>query len=283
MNRSKVARAFVAGLSVAIAACGGGTGSGMNATRPLPPPPTPSVKLATAQQFGSYLVDGSGRTLYLFAKDLPAGGGNAAVSNCTGSSTDMTSCVYFWPIFHAANQTVQGIDANDLGEITRPDGLKQSTYKGWPLYYFVNDPNPGDINGETIADWFVIRSPFYTIISLTDAQGTKRLVDATGRSLYVFTQDPAGPNPTSACAGTPGDRNTCVGNWPIFAVSTVIVPSAISAGQLISFTRADQQQQTAFNGHPLYYFVDDQVPGDQKGLTFPPGLGFWFTVDPTVQ
>src|SRR5262249_57254249 len=92
MIRSKFARAFVAGLSVAIVACGGGTGSGMSVP---PPPPATSVKLASAQPYGSYLVDGSGRTLYLFAKDLPAGGGNAAVANCTGSAADMTSCVHY--------------------------------------------------------------------------------------------------------------------------------------------------------------------------------------------
>ena len=50
-----------------------------------------------------------------------------------------------------------------------------------------------------------------------------------------------------------------------------------------TFTRPDENQQTAFNGHPLYYFVDDQMPGDVLGLTFPPGLGFWFNVDPTAR
>lgn len=42
-------------------------------------------------------------------------------------------------------------------------------------------------------------------------------------------------------------------------------------------------RQAAFDGKPLYYFVDDEVPGDVKGLTFGPGLGYWFAVDPTVQ
>src|SRR5262249_45434640 len=181
-----------------------------------------------------------------------------------GSAADNTSCVYFWPIFHAANNVVQGIDPNDVGEITRTDGLKQTTYKGWPLYYFVNDPNPGDINGEAIAGWFVIRSPFYTVMTLTDAQGATRLVDASGRSLYVFTQDTVGPTPQSACAGTPGDRTTCVGNWPIFEVDTIVVPSVTSPDHFSNFTRGDAKQQTAFNGHPLYYFTDDQVPGDVK-------------------
>jgi predicted lipoprotein with Yx(FWY)xxD motif len=120
-------------------------------------------------------------------------------------------------------------------------------------------------------------------MTLIDGQGTTRLVDASGRSLYRFAQDTAGPVPISACAGTPGDRTTCVGNWPIFSVTSVIAPSAIGAGQLTSFTRDDGKQQLAFNGQPLYDFVDDRVPGDLKGLTFGPGLGFWFTVDPTAQ
>jgi predicted lipoprotein with Yx(FWY)xxD motif len=280
MTRSNLIRAFLAGLSVAIVACGAGAGSGMNGP---PPPPSASVKLGSAQLYGSYLVDGAGRTLYLFARDLPAGGGNSAVSNCTGSSADTTSCVYFWPIFHAANNIVQGIAASDLGEITRADGLKQTTYKGWPLYYFVNDAHPGDINGEAIANWFVIRSPFYTVMTLTDAQGVTRLVDASGRSLYVFTQDTAGEVPISACVGTAGDRTTCVGNWPIFSSGTIVAPSVAAPDRFTTFTRGDGQQQTAFDGKPLYYFVDDQVPGDVKGLTFGPGLGFWFTVDPMVQ
>ncbi|HZE93176.1 MAG TPA: hypothetical protein VEZ49_00600 [Gemmatimonadales bacterium] len=49
------------------------------------------------------------------------------------------------------------------------------------------------------------------------------------------------------------------------------------------FTRTDGKKQSAFDGHPLYYFVDDKVPGDVKGLTFPPGLGHWFNIDPAQQ
>jgi len=63
----------------------------------------------------------------------------------------------------------------------------------------------------------------------------------------------------------------------------VIVPSGVDATRFSSFTRAGNQQQTAFDGHPLYYFVDDASPGDLMGLTFPPGLGFWFTIDPAQR
>jgi len=262
---------------VLAAACGGTSGGTYQQ------PPASGLQLTTHGNLGNILVDANGRTLYYFAKDLPAGGGKAATSNCTGSASDGTSCVHFWPIFHAANPTLgTGVNAADIGQITRADGLPQTTYKGFPLYYFLNDPNPGDVNGESIADWFVIRSPFYNVLTLDG--GTVRLTDGAGRSLYYFTQDTVGTPPTSACAGTAGDPTTCVGNWPIFfAGANVIVPTGIDPARFSTFTRADNLQQTAFDGHPLYYFAGDVSPGDLMGLTFPPGLGFWFTVDPSQQ
>jgi predicted lipoprotein with Yx(FWY)xxD motif len=36
----------------------------------------------------------------------------------------------------------------DFGTIYREDGLAQTTYRGWPLYTFVNDYKAGDIKGE---------------------------------------------------------------------------------------------------------------------------------------
>lgn len=259
------------------AACGGSEGMSQ------PAPSGGALKLVANGRLGNVLVDGSGRTLYYFAMDLPAGGGKAAVSNCAGSASDATTCIHFWPIFHASNpQLGAGLSAGDIGQIMRGDGLPQTTYKGFPLYYFLGDPNPGDVNGESIPDWFVIRAPFYSVITLDG--GTNRLTDAMGRTLYYFTQDTVGTPPTSACAGTAGDRTTCVGNWPIFfAGDSVVTPTGLDATKLSTFTRADNQKQTAFDGHPLYYFADDTAPGDVKGLTFPPGLGFWFTVNPAQQ
>ncbi len=242
-----------------------------------------SMMLGMSPRFGNYLVDGTGRTLYLFALDLPAGGGNPAVSNCGGSPSDPTSCIYLWPVFNAATTNVQGINASDVGQFTRADGTTQTTYKGFPLYYFRPDANPGDIGGEAIPDWFVVRSPFYTMMTL-NAAGRHRLTDGAGRSLYFFAQDTVGNPPRSACLGTAGDRTTCVGNWPIFLASTTVLESNINPSRVTVFTRAsDNLQQSAIDGHPLYYFADDRVPGDDLGLTFPPGLGQWFNIDPAVQ
>ena len=130
-------------LGALAAACGSSNNSGNpnNGGNPYGGGPPPDAGAATIMlgmnaRFGNYLVDGSGRTLYLFALDLPAGGGNPAVSNCTGSPSDPTSCIYLWPIFHAATVNVQGINASDVGQFTRSsDGMLQTTYKGFPLYY----------------------------------------------------------------------------------------------------------------------------------------------------
>src|SRR3954451_16638215 len=101
LNRLKaVCGAALVGL---LAACGGGDNPNNPGSTAPPASGSASLQLASNAKFGNYLVDGNGRTLYLFAIDLPAGGGNPAVSNCTGSATDTSSCVYLWPIFHVDN------------------------------------------------------------------------------------------------------------------------------------------------------------------------------------
>lgn len=36
-------------------------------------------------------------------------------------------------------------------------GAVQTTYGGWPLYYYVGDAAPGDVNGQGLdGQWFVV-------------------------------------------------------------------------------------------------------------------------------
>src|SRR5882724_10873499 len=98
-----------------LAACSSSDANPSNPGSGSPPAAPASLKLASSAKFGNYLVDGNGRTLYFFAVDLPAGGGHPAVSNCAGSASDTSSCIYLWPIFDAgANPTVAGISAADV-------------------------------------------------------------------------------------------------------------------------------------------------------------------------
>ena len=99
---------------------------------------------------GRILVDSSGRTLYLFAKDK--GGRSACSGNCAGN----------WPpVTVTARPTAgAGVDASLLGTTTRADGMKEVTYAGHPLYRYAGDSAAGDTNGEGLntfgAVWYAL-------------------------------------------------------------------------------------------------------------------------------
>ncbi|MEJ2313649.1 MAG: hypothetical protein P8Y85_02495 [Nitrospirota bacterium] len=95
---------------------------------------------------GDYLADSKGMTLYYFKNDSPG------MSACTGG------CLNWWPIFHSEDLKVpEGIDAEDFGTMTREDGKKQTTFRGYPLYYFSGDSEPGDMKGQgSRGVWFMV-------------------------------------------------------------------------------------------------------------------------------
>jgi predicted lipoprotein with Yx(FWY)xxD motif len=106
----------------------------------------PTVKVATKEGVGSYLVDGAGKTLYWFTKDSPG------KSACEGP------CLANWPAFAAASIVVPaGLKAEDFGSITRPEGAPQTTFRGYPLYYWKGDAAVGDTTGQGVNGvWFVV-------------------------------------------------------------------------------------------------------------------------------
>jgi len=89
-------------------------------------------------RLGSILVNSSGHTLYLFAKD------RNGKSSCTGS------CAGFWPpLLHRGKPTVgPGVKASLLGTTRRSNGSIQVTYNKHPLYGFSVDKRAGQTNGE---------------------------------------------------------------------------------------------------------------------------------------
>lgn len=233
------------------------------------------VQLAPSD-LGTILVDGNGRSLYLFARDLP-GPGDTATSRC------IDDCVGVWPLFQAEDPELgPGLDAGDFGAIVRDaDGEPQATYKGWPLYYYAQDQAAGDVLGEGVNSvWFVLPEPFYTVTTMNGGMEVGNyLADPTGGSLYILTSDTPGTadsDPVSACTGG------CVDNWPLFAPAELIAPSLVDSEELSVFERADGQLQATFRGMPLYLFAGDAQPGDIAGheLPGPMGNGEWLLLDP---
>jgi predicted lipoprotein with Yx(FWY)xxD motif len=105
-----------------------------------------TVMLKVKPRVGSYLTDAKGMSLYTFKKDAPG------KSACTGD------CIARWPVFYTKKVVVsKKLDKQDFAVITRGDGIKQTTYKGRPLYYFANDVVAGDTNGEGVNNlWHLI-------------------------------------------------------------------------------------------------------------------------------
>ena len=105
-----------------------------------------TVNVSESTEFGSYLVNGEGRSLYVFMNDTQ----NSGTSACTGD------CAVEWPplVSDGAPEAGEGADATLLGTITRDDGSTQVTYNGWPLYLFEEDAAPGDTNGQGLTDEF---------------------------------------------------------------------------------------------------------------------------------
>jgi predicted lipoprotein with Yx(FWY)xxD motif len=109
------------------------------------------ARLAVASTpLGRVLVDGRGRTLYLFGKD------KSGKSACSGK------CAGFWPPLITSGKPLAtaGAKASLLGTTRRADGRLQVTYNHHPLYTFVKDTKKGQTNGEELnvfgAEWYAV-------------------------------------------------------------------------------------------------------------------------------
>ena len=78
------------------------------------------------------------------------------------------------------------------------------------------------------------------------------LVDHKGMALYTFDNDTAGK---SVCTGK------CAENWP----PLMATDADKGEGKWSTIKRDDGTMQWAFDGKPLYYFVNDKKPGDKTG------------------
>jgi predicted lipoprotein with Yx(FWY)xxD motif len=137
--------AVAAALALIAAACGGGSTSGTGSPASSSPTSAETVSASTVDGIGDVLVDAQGEALY--AADVETGGMVLCVASCTT----------IWdPLTVSGDGTPTAADgiAADLGVVTRPDGTRQVTFDGSPLYRFVEDPSPGTVTGNGFADSF---------------------------------------------------------------------------------------------------------------------------------
>ena len=151
-----LAVAGVTAVALAAAGCGGSSDGQQTASYGAPSPTAPanssgaaSVGLASSK-LGKILVDGQGRTLYLWEADT------GTASTCSGA------CASAWPPLTSDGQPVAraGVSASELGTTKRDDGTSEVTYNGHPLYTFSGDSAPGQTAGQGSdgfgAEWYVL-------------------------------------------------------------------------------------------------------------------------------
>ena len=137
---------LIAGIAVVVLAVGGGSAK----TQPQHTAAAGSAVIIRSTPLGRTLVDANGRTLYLFAGD------RANVSRLSGAGLAV------WPRFIATGpvKASNGAQAAKIGTITSPGGIRQVTYNGHPLYYYVADSAPGSTRGQGLnqfgALWYVL-------------------------------------------------------------------------------------------------------------------------------
>jgi predicted lipoprotein with Yx(FWY)xxD motif len=97
------------------------------------------------------------------------------------------------------------------------------------------------------------------------------VVDARGRTLYLFEKDKHG---RSACSGA------CAQAWPPALVKGKPVPGkGIAGSKLGTTTRSGGSHQITLGGHPLYRFIKDARPGDTKGQNVDAFGAEWYVVN----
>ncbi len=237
------------------------------------------------QLFGDILTDKEGFTLYFFSLDAKG------ESNCT------SGCLDAWPIFFSEDLSLDsGLNASDFGSITRSDGEMQTTYKGWPLYFFGNDTAAGDVNGDGSGGVWYVAKPDYTVMlaqgqllgrdvdgnetQLTSAyepgeESTFYITDTDGNTLYSFINDANAVNNFTA------EDFSNDGVWPIFEEALERLPSILEAADFGSINVFGRQQLT-YKGWPLYFFGGDDKRGDTFGVGFPTA-GVWPIVNQDTE
>lgn len=123
------------------------------ATQPEQPAVPNGFDLGVAQSadHGKYLVDGTGKTVYMLARDSST------------TSTCHEGCATEWPPLIARGQPKvmdPSLDDSAVGVIQRKDGSQQVTYGGHPLYHYTQDTAAGQLNGagkhDEYGDWSLL-------------------------------------------------------------------------------------------------------------------------------
>ena len=104
-----------------------------------------------------------------------------------------------------------------------------------------------------------------TAVTAKTIGGQQVLTDSAGKTLYWFAID---TSTVSKCTGS------CATYWP--PVKGPVTAGSGVTGTLSTITRSDGTTQATYDGHPLYTYVGDTAPGQNKGNGLNLSGGLWY-------
>ena len=104
------------------------------------------VRIQTTSKYGKVLFTMKGFALYVYSHDT------RLHSNCAGA------CLVIWPPLTVPKGIKPvGRGVTGLSVIVRSNGVRQVTYKGWPLYIYVNDKKRGAVSGNAVSSFYAAK------------------------------------------------------------------------------------------------------------------------------
>lgn len=163
MDRREYLTIMAGATTVGLAGCIGGDGDGSETTTESTTTTDGTMTTTTSggdvtigvrstNEHGKILVGPNGMSLYLFEKDTKG----------SGTSTCQGKCADAWPPLTVSGKPTKGENVTaSLSTFKRKDGSTQVAVNGWPLYYYVDDNQPGDTKGQDIegfgAEWYLLQ------------------------------------------------------------------------------------------------------------------------------
>ena len=206
----------------------------------------------------------------------------AQIDNIDSTSPCGTNVIYHYndatDNWMVATLDSTGIDYNHNGlESAQRDWADSTNFNAdtpqWSKVYDIPSAltDANDItNGKFGAHTFGEPSESFDVLSASSATGDY-MTTADGMTLYIYWGDSNGNNPTQACTAE------CQATWPaFFAGDNPNVEAPLDDDDFGSFTNSLGEEQSTYQGWPLYTYVGDSFPTDTTGDGQTDSGGTWY-------
>jgi len=267
-------------------------------------PTGPATLSATSTPYGKVLVEGAGDhagcSLYALSSDRlrALSGADFACSDNHNVLFDVLNTqapcdTFLWPALLTNGRPIAGPGVNPslLGTVTRSDlslgdndlgTVQQVTYAGLPLYRFLFDEDPGEMEGANLFDPVTSPTGIWYLVDPNrgaPATGQARLQSETiGEQTVVsvtmndhFSVFPEASFPVYTSSADSGHTSVCQAecaavDWPpVLTSGRPEAGSGVDQHSLGTIVRSDGTHQVTLNGKPLYLHDSDAYIGGVTG------------------